>query len=31
MLTVHIVGQLFEYEHLGVISAIIELQFTNHS
>ncbi len=28
---VHIMGQLFECECLGVISAILELRFTNHS
>jgi len=28
---VHIVDQLFECKRLGVISAILELQFTNHS
>jgi hypothetical protein len=27
----HITGQFFEYKHLGVISGILELQFTNHS
>ncbi len=30
-LIMHIMGQLFECEHLDVISAILELQFTNHS
>jgi hypothetical protein len=30
-LIVHIMGQLFEYKRFGVISAILELQFTNHS
>jgi len=30
-LIVHITGQLFECKCLGVISAILELQFTNHS
>jgi len=30
-LIVHIIGQLFECERLGVISTILELQFTNHS
>ncbi len=28
---VHIMGQSFECERFGVISAILELQFTNHS
>jgi hypothetical protein len=30
-LIVHIMGQLFECERHGIISAILELQFTNHS
>jgi hypothetical protein len=28
---VHITGQLFECKRLGVVSAILELQFTNHN
>ncbi len=30
-LIVHITGQLFECKRLGVINAILELQFTNHN
>ncbi len=30
-LIAHMTGQLFECEHLGVINAILELQFINHS